>query len=75
MHKTTKVRSIGGSLGTIIPREILEEMHIQNGDELLVVKTEQGILLTPYDPDFDAAMAAFEQGRRKYRNALRELSK
>ena len=75
MHKTTKVRSIGGSLGTIIPREILDEMHVQNGDELLVVKTDQGIMLTPYNPDFEEAMVAFERGRRKYRNALRELAK
>jgi hypothetical protein len=30
---------------------------------------------TPFDPDFDAAMEAYEQTRRKYRNALHTLAK
>lgn len=75
MHKTTKLRRIGSSTGAILPKELLDEMRLENGDEILVVRTEQGILLTPYDPDFEAAMAVFDRGRRKFRNALRELAK
>lgn len=75
MHKTTKLRRIGTSLGAILPKEILDELHVGNGDEMLVVRTEQGIILTPYDPDFEQAMAVFDRGRKKFRNALRELSK
>jgi len=40
-----------------------------------VVETEQGILITPYDPTFDKAMAAYKRTAAKYRNAFRELAK
>jgi antitoxin MazE len=39
------------------------------------VETEHGILITPFDPDFADAMAAYEESAKKYRNALRELAK
>jgi hypothetical protein len=48
---------------------------VKPGDEVFVIETEQGILLTPYDPTFERAMAAYERTAGKYRNALRELSK
>ena len=74
MHRT-KLRAIGGSTGAIFPREVLERMHVSSGDELMMIPTENGVLVTPYDPDFERAMDSFEKGRRKYRNALRELAK
>jgi hypothetical protein len=52
-----------------------DRLHLQPGDELFAVETERGILLTPYDEDFDQAMALYARGARKYRNALRALSK
>jgi len=39
------------------------------------VETEQGVLLTPYDPNFERAMQIYERGAKKYRNALHELAK
>lgn len=75
MHKTTRLRKIGSSLGAILPKEILDELSVGNGDEMLVIRTDQGIMLTPYDPDFEEAMAIFDRGRKKFRNALRELSR
>lgn len=68
------IRRVGGSLSTIIPKELAERLRIAEGDELFAVETEGGMLLTPYDPDFERAMEAFEIGRRKYRNALRKLA-
>lgn len=75
MHKTTKLRKIGSSVGAILPKELLDEMRLENGDELLVMRTEHGIMLSPYDPDFEAAMTVFDRGRKKFRNALRELAR
>jgi hypothetical protein len=45
------------------------------GDRVLAVETEAGILLTPYDPTTERAMAIAARTSRKYRNALRELAK
>jgi putative addiction module antidote len=73
---TLKVRKIGNSLGTILPADVAAELKVREGDSLYVVSDGQGgVRLTPYDPQFAAAMEAFEEGRRAYRNALRELSK
>ena len=76
MATKLKVRKIGNSLGVILPKEEFERLGVKEGDALYVVDAPgMGIGLTPYDPDFEAAMTAFEETRRRYRNALRELAK
>lgn len=69
-----KIRRIGNSLGAILPAELLKKLRVGEGDELYVVEDEDGVRLTPYDPDFDDAMRVFEKGRKRYRNALRKLA-
>ncbi len=70
-----KIRKVGNSLGAIIPSEVLERLHVGEGDDVFLVEGPDGLTLTPYDPAFERGMEVFEQGRRKYRNALRRLSK
>jgi putative addiction module antidote len=72
---TLKLRKVGGSVGVIIPKEILDALHLTEGDQLFASTNNNGLHLTPYDPDFDAAIDAFSRTRRKYRNALRKLAK
>ena len=43
-------------------------------DRVFAIETDRGVLITPYDPDFDAAMQAFDEVRRQYRNTLRKLA-
>jgi len=75
MQRKVTLRKMGGSVGATIPRDIADRLHIQAGDEIFVVEQEDGILLTPYDPDFQKAIMAYERTASKYRNALRELAK
>lgn len=72
--KKVKARKMGGSIGTTLPKEMVERLHIEEGDELVVVETRDGLLITPYDPTFDEAMEAYERGAKRYRNALRKLA-
>lgn len=74
MRKRVTARKMGGSIGATLPREMVDRLHIREGDELTVMETDEGLLITPYDPDFEEAMDAYERGARKYRNALRELA-
>jgi putative addiction module antidote len=74
MSATVKLRKIGNSLGLILPKEVAERLHVGEGDTLHIVTDADGARLTPFDQDFDAALKAFEQTRRKYRNALRALA-
>ncbi len=75
MTHRTKVRPIGTSSGVILPKDVLEAMNVHNGDELVLVRTENGFELIPFDPEFEEMMAAYRRGAKKYRNALRELAK
>jgi len=71
---TLKVRRIGNSLGAILPNEVLQRLRVGEGDELFVIEDETGVRLTAYNPDFEQAFAAFEEGRKRYRNTLRKLA-
>jgi putative addiction module antidote len=75
MFKKVTLRRMGGSVGATIPKDMAERLHVSAGDEVFVVETAEGILITPYDPDFEMAMAAYQRSASKYRNALRELAK
>jgi antitoxin MazE len=75
MVRKVTLRQVGGSIGATLPKDMADRLNVQAGDEVFVVETEQGILITPYDPTFEQAMAAYKRTAAKYRNALRELSK
>lgn len=74
MIRKVKARRMGGSIGATLPKEMAERLHIEEGDELTILETEDGLLITPYDPTVEEAMAAYERGAKKYRNALRKLA-
>jgi len=75
MAKDTRIRAIGNSAGTTIPKPLLERYHLEEGDAVHLVETDEGILITPFDPDFREAMEIYAEGASRYRNAMRELAK
>jgi putative addiction module antidote len=68
-----KVEKVGESLGIVLPREILEELNLKEGDRVSVTKTTDGVAVG--ETEFEKAMAIYRKGREKYKNALRELAK
>jgi len=68
------LRKIGGSVGATLPKDVVDDLHVKAGDTMTVVRTERGILLTPYDPVFEEGMRAYAEVNSQYRNALRELA-
>lgn len=75
MVRSVKIRQMGGSIGTTLPKELAERFHLQAGDELIAIETADGILLTPFDPDVSEALEIGAEVQARYRNALRELAK
>ena len=75
MTTVIKLRKVGNSLGFTLPKEAVQYLRASDGDELAVIRTENGLEITPYDQEFEMKLKAFEKSRRKYRNALRELAK
>jgi putative addiction module antidote len=75
MAQTLKVRRVGNSLGVLLPQPLLEALQAQEGTELFVVQTPDGVRLTAYDPDFAAAVEDARAFMDSHRNAFRELAK
>ena len=70
-----KITSVANSAGVLLPKEIWPKLRVDKGDVLNVIETENGIQLTPYDPEFDAQMAVAEYIMREDRDILRKLAK
>lgn len=75
MVREVKLRQAGGSVSATLPKDMADRLHLEPGDRVLALETEQGILLTPYDPETERALSAAAKAAKKYRNALRELAK
>lgn len=78
MAYKSKIRRVGNSLGILLPKELLEELRVQEGDELSFDKASGAYKVTPVpagDPEFERAMEVFRSVTERYKNALRELAK
>jgi putative addiction module antidote len=75
MNCKLKITTVGNSVGVVLPKEILEKLRVGKGDSLYVIETQQGIELTPFNPEFAAQMDAAEQIMREDRDVLKRLAK
>lgn len=75
MVRPIKLRQVGESVGAALPRDMADRLRLAVGDVMLAIETENGILLTPYDPTVDAGLALAAGAAKRYRHALRELAK
>ncbi len=73
--KETVIRPIGNSAGVTIPKEMLRDCDLEKGDRVYLRRTPDGILLSAHDPAFERTMEIATGISKRYRNALRELSK
>lgn len=75
MNDKVVISGAGRGQGATLPPEVMEELGLQDGTSLYVVKTDAGVLLTPVDPELAESLEAFEVLNAKYSNVLRELAK
>jgi len=68
------LRQAGGSVSATIPSDMARRFHLKAGDRIQAIETEQGILLSPFDPDVQKALALASEAARQYQPALRELA-
>ena len=74
MARPITLRRVGGSVGTTLPKEMVDRLDLAPGDRVLAVETELGILLTPFDEELEDDLAATRRAAKRYRPALRELA-
>lgn len=70
-----KIRPVGRSSGVLLPKDALNRLGVDVGDELFLVETPSGYEVTPYDLEFEAQLETARTGMKVYRNTLRELAK
>ena len=70
-----KVTQIGNSLGVILPKEVLARLKVEKGDVLYLSDAVNGVLISPYSPEFEQQMDAARSNMTKRRAVLRELAK
>lgn len=75
MNKPLKLIPIGNSTGVVIPKTLLQELGVAQGDTLVVIKTPSGVELRAGDPTFEAQLEVARDVMRRRRSALRELAK
>jgi putative addiction module antidote len=74
MANTTKITTIGNSVGIVLSKETLGKLKVGKGDTLYITDTPDGIQLTPYDATFAEQMEAGRLVMRKHRDVLRKLA-
>ena len=71
-----QIRKIGNSLGLILPKEMLAQLDLAEGDKLEAVKQpEGGVKLVRHNDLHARTMAIARQAMKQYATALRELAK
>jgi putative addiction module antidote len=75
MTESLTIRQIGNSSGVVLPKDVLERMNVQRGDQLYITYTPDGIVLRPFDETFARQMEIARQVMRDDREILRELAK
>ena len=71
----TKIRKIGNSLGITLPKQVIEELHLKDGDKLSVEKLDGILQLKPIDPEFEDWAEAYRELNTDYKEVLKELAK
>jgi putative addiction module antidote len=73
--RSITLRRVGGSVGTTLPKEMVDRLDLAPGDRVLAIEIEHGILLTPYTEELEAEIDATRRAAKRYRSALRELAR
>jgi putative addiction module antidote len=70
-----KVRKVGNSLGIILPKQIIDELHLKEGDKLSIDQVGSRLELRVADPEFEQWAEAYRQLNTDYKDVLQALAK
>ncbi len=71
-----EIKKIGNSTGLILPKELLAELKLSQGQFVYVTGLpDGGVRLSPYDPEFAGAMDVMNGLMDEYRDTLKALAK
>lgn len=71
---TLKITQIGNSLGVVLPKEMLAQLHVDKGDVLYATPVQGGFSIHAYNPEFVEDMEMAERLIKENRNILKKLA-
>ncbi|HEY5055541.1 MAG TPA: AbrB/MazE/SpoVT family DNA-binding domain-containing protein [Acidobacteriaceae bacterium] len=74
MATTVKVTTVGSSVGIVLPKEILNRLHVEKGDMLYLTESPDGIRISAYDANLAKKLDAMELVMRENRDVLKKLA-
>jgi len=74
MATAVKVTTLGSSVGIVLPKEILNRLHVEKGDTVYITEAPEGVLLSAYDERFARNLDAMERVMRENRDVLKRLA-
>lgn len=69
-----KIRKIGNSLGVILPKQLIEELHLKTGDKVSIARKGSNLEIRPIDPEFEEWADAYRQLNTDYKDVLKALA-
>ena len=69
-----KIRKVGNSLGVILPKQLIEELHLKKGDKVSIERKGSNLELRPVDPEFEDWAEAYRQLNTDYKDVLKSLA-
>jgi len=69
-----KIRKIGNSLGVILPKQVIDELHLKTGDKVSIDRKGANLELRPIDPEFEEWAKAYRQINTDYKDVLKALA-
>ena len=72
---TLKLRAVGTSTGLILPKELLAQLELGEGDEVIATPTRDGLMLSRYSAEVAEEVELGRAMMKRYRNTFRELAK
>ncbi len=70
-----KIRKVGNSLGVILPKQMIDELHLKSGDKVTIERKGANLELRPIDPDFEEWAEAYKEVNTDYKDVLKALAK
>ncbi len=74
MNKPLKVRKLGKSLGVVLPKKLLDELGVGEGDVLYPIRTDYGVELSTKDAEIIQVIESTTDFMRRHANAMRKLA-
>lgn len=74
MPTITTIKRVDDELCVAVSEEMLKHRRLKEGDRVHVIESSNGILIVPFDDDFEEAMQLYDEGAEAYDDLLHQFS-